>query len=172
MQTEVFKLLCVVLALFVLYLLYLWRMRALALRIQERMEERLDERERIARALHDTFLQSLQGLIMRVDGIRHRVRDDGESPRMVEKILDDADRLVAQGRSEVMGLRTSTSADALPQAFAKVAESMKDQSAAAFNLRITGTPQLLCTGTSVRLALPASSAYHRAERKGWRRLFS
>lgn len=257
-QTDAFKLLCAALVLIILYLLYLWRVRALTARMNERLEERLDERERIARALHDTFLQSLQGLIMRVDGIRHRVKDDGESPRMVEKILDDADRMVAEGRSEVMGLRTNASADALPQAFGKVAESMQDQSTAAFNLRITGTPQLLCAdvqdevvfigreallnafrharashigmdidygqtvfaiavrddgagmpaapdlpaegqghfgvtgmreraqcigaelslsstegkGTTVRLALPASRAYHRPARMGWRRLFS
>jgi len=44
----------------------------------------------------------------------------------------------------VMGLRTNASADALPQAFGKVAESMKDQGTAAFKLRITGAPQLLC----------------------------
>ncbi|HEX5344158.1 MAG TPA: triple tyrosine motif-containing protein [Duganella sp.] len=143
-QTGGFKLLCAVLLLIVLYLLYLWRMRALTARMQERMEERLDERERIARGLHDTFLQSLQGLILRVDGIRHRVKDDSESRAMVEKILDDADRLVAEGRSEVMGLRTSGSTDALPKAFAKVAESMKDQSTAAFSLRISGAPRLLC----------------------------
>ncbi|MYM67334.1 hypothetical protein GTP45_10875 [Pseudoduganella sp. FT55W] len=142
-QTEGFKLLCLVLLLIVLYLLYLWRMRALTARMQERLEERLDERERIARGLHDTFLQSLQGLILRIDGIRFRVKDDGESQAMVEKILDDADKLIVEGRSEVMGLRSSGSVEALPKAFAKVAESMQDQSSANFSLRINGEARLL-----------------------------
>jgi signal transduction histidine kinase/ligand-binding sensor domain-containing protein len=144
MQTVAFKVICGLLALAVLYLLYLWRVRALTARMQERMDERLDERERIARALHDTFLQSLQGLILRVDGIRARVPDDGESRQMVEKILDDADQLVAEGRSEVLGLRTGGgAADALQQVFAKVADSMKDQSPSVFALRASGTARLL-----------------------------
>ncbi|NYE59418.1 signal transduction histidine kinase/ligand-binding sensor domain-containing protein [Duganella sp. 1224] len=143
-QTIAFKLLCAAGVAGLLVLLFHWRMRQLTLRMQERLEERLDERERIARALHDTFLQSLQGLILRVDGIRDRVRDDGTSRQMVDQILDDADRLVDEGRSEVLGLRGGPGAqDGLAPALARVGQSMTAQFGAAFQVHNDGTPRLL-----------------------------
>ena len=44
-----------------LYMLYLLRVRQLARQYGMRLEERLSERTRIARELHDTFLQTVQG---------------------------------------------------------------------------------------------------------------
>ena len=45
--------------------LYQLRLRQAAARMNARLEERLAERERIARDLHDTLLQGFQGLILR-----------------------------------------------------------------------------------------------------------
>lgn len=144
LQTLTFKVICVLLMLVGLYLVYLWRIRLITARLQGRNEERIDERERIARALHDTFLQSLQGLILRVDGIRNRLPDDGESREMVEKILIDAEHLVMQGRNEVMGLRTSRGIqNTLQIELAKFAAALQDQSPASFSVSTDGSAQRL-----------------------------
>ena len=49
------------------------RFRQLAARMRSRAEERLAERERIARELHDTLLQSTQGLILRFQAADNRI---------------------------------------------------------------------------------------------------
>jgi signal transduction histidine kinase len=62
-QTNWFYGLCVLLCLGLLWLLYRVRIRQVSLQVRARLEERLAERERIARELHDTLLQSVQGLV-------------------------------------------------------------------------------------------------------------
>ena len=64
--------------------LYQLRLRQAAARLNARLEERLAERERIARDLHDTLLQGFQGLILRFHdammsypGTRARAATDG-----------------------------------------------------------------------------------------------
>lgn len=64
-QTGWFLGLCVVGAAVAFWFLIRIRFRQLAARMRSRAEERLAERERIARELHDILLQSTQGLILR-----------------------------------------------------------------------------------------------------------
>jgi signal transduction histidine kinase len=44
--------------------LYRYRLHQIAQQFNARMEERVGERTRIARELHDTLLQSFQGLML------------------------------------------------------------------------------------------------------------
>ena len=55
------------------WLAYRLRMAQVASRIRTRLEERMGERERIARELHDTLLQSVQGLVLRFQSVAHRM---------------------------------------------------------------------------------------------------
>jgi hypothetical protein len=64
-QTLWFRSLCVILFLVTLAGLYQLRLRQLARQFSLRLEERVSERTRIARELHDTLLQSFQGLLLR-----------------------------------------------------------------------------------------------------------
>ncbi len=68
LQTGWFIAVCAAATAAVLWLLIRLRFRQLALRMRGRIEARVAERERIARELHDTLLQSVQGLILRVHG--------------------------------------------------------------------------------------------------------
>ncbi|MCB1573398.1 MAG: hypothetical protein KDI80_05410 [Xanthomonadales bacterium] len=81
------------------------RTRWVAERIRERMQERSSERERIARELHDTLLQGIQGLILQF----HLVADDlpasDPNRKRMEGALDRADRLMSEGRHRVNDLR-------------------------------------------------------------------
>ena len=87
---------------------YRVRMRQVAAQVRGRLEARLAERERIARDLHDTLLQGIQGLIcdFRRRPIASRPRagsaTDGES-------LDRADRLLGESRDKVKDLRPAVS---------------------------------------------------------------
>ena len=64
-QTNWFRALCVAAFLLVLWALYQLRLRQIAQAFNTRLEARVAERTRIARDLHDTLLQSFQGLLLR-----------------------------------------------------------------------------------------------------------
>ena len=64
-QSKAFVALCVAAAALLLWLAYTLRVRRLRASLRYRLEERVAERERIARELHDTLLQSVQGLILK-----------------------------------------------------------------------------------------------------------
>ena len=74
-----------------------------------RLEERVGERTRIARELHDTLLRSFQGLI---SGFRSA--DDllpsrpAEAKRILEQTLDEAAQTIADAQDAVHELRSST----------------------------------------------------------------
>ena len=64
-QTHWFRAACVASFFLVLYAMYQLRLRQIRQSFNARLEERVGERTRIARDLHDTLLQSFQGLLLR-----------------------------------------------------------------------------------------------------------
>jgi signal transduction histidine kinase len=104
-QTPQFIALCVIAALGVLWLLYLMRLRAVNDRLRLRLEARMVERERIARELHDTFLQAVQGLTLRFHSAMERIPAHEPARELMEQALDSADEVIAVGRDTVLNLR-------------------------------------------------------------------
>ena len=86
-------------------LLYRWRMRYVTRRLTERLQVRTAERERIARTLHDTFLQTVQGLVLRVDAVAATLPPDAGARRQLENVLDDASQAIGEGRDQLQELR-------------------------------------------------------------------
>ncbi len=72
-----------------------------------RMEERVNERTRIARDLHDTLLQSFQGAVMMFHGLAYRLPEGSETRTMLEVIMERAHRAVTECRNAVQGLRSA-----------------------------------------------------------------
>ncbi len=110
-------------------LLYLWRVRSLTTRMRERIHERVQERERIARALHDTLLQGVQGLILSVNTATRYMRTDFErGEAMIEDSLNHAELLLSQGRDQVRDLRSGSELKhALPHALTELATHLTRQ---------------------------------------------
>jgi len=82
---------------------------AIARRLLElRLEERVNERTRIARELHDTLLQSFQGVLMKFSAVTYMLQDRPEAQKMLEVVIEQARRAVIEGRDAVQGLRSST----------------------------------------------------------------
>lgn len=74
-----------------------------------RFEERLAERTRIARELHDSLLQGFQGLMFRLQAVRNLLPErPAEAVEALDAALDRADQVVAEGRGTVEDLRQST----------------------------------------------------------------
>lgn len=141
-QTRWFAALCVLAVFGVLWLLYLLRLRRLGLHIRTRLHERHLERERIARELHDTLLQSIQGLILRFQAVAETIPAANPARQAIESALDRADQVLAEGRDRVIDLRASSAYEGeLPETFAKVAEELAQEHPANFSLVVHGVPQ-------------------------------
>ena len=138
-QTAWFRVSVVVLFLFVLGALYQLRLRQVARVVRARMEERLEERERIARDLHDTLLQSVQGLILKFHAVSKQIPADMPAHDALEKTLDHADEVLAEGRDRIRNLRVhSVSLGDLPTAFRSVAEETLEGRDAIFKTVVEG----------------------------------
>jgi len=105
-QTGWFKALCVLAALVFVGFLFNLRIRQMRTQIQARLQERLLERERIARELHDTMIQGFQGLVLTFAATIRRIAP-GEPREALEKALDRAQETLALGRDRVRDLRDS-----------------------------------------------------------------
>ncbi|MEO8938117.1 MAG: histidine kinase [Burkholderiaceae bacterium] len=75
-----------------------------------RFEERVRERERIARELHDTLLQGTQALLLSVQALSTRLRPDDPMRDMLTDTLRRADVAMTQGRDRIQNLRAATGA--------------------------------------------------------------
>jgi ligand-binding sensor domain-containing protein len=123
-----------------LYLLYFLRLKQVANHVRGRMEVRLAERERIARDLHDTLLQNVQGLILKFHVIGQRIPTADPNRQEIEKTLDYADQVLAEGRDRVRNLRASTvGLGGLPRAFQQVVEEAAPNHSSTFKTVVEGT---------------------------------
>jgi signal transduction histidine kinase len=138
-QTAWFRIALVILLLLALGALYQLRLRQVARVIRGRMEERLEERERIARDLHDTLLQSVQGLILKFHAVSKQIPADLPAHDALEKTLDHADQVLAEGRDSIRNLRVNAaSLSDLPAAFRSVAEETSQGREAIFKTVVEG----------------------------------
>jgi signal transduction histidine kinase len=143
-QTRWFYALCTLLCLTVLVTLHRLRTRQVVTRIRARLEERLSERERIARELHDTLLQGVQGLILRFQVAANRIPREHGARELLEHSIDRAEELLAQSRDRVGDLRDPLrSAVSLPEALAAEGEHLASVGAGQFKLTVEGTAREL-----------------------------
>jgi signal transduction histidine kinase len=88
---------------------YRQRLRQLSREFNLRLEERVAERTRIARNLHDTLLQSFQGLMLRFQTVDEMLpARPMEAKKALEGALDRADQAISEGRDAVSDMRASS----------------------------------------------------------------
>jgi signal transduction histidine kinase len=131
-------LICFVLVLLSLYAAYSYRVGQIARQFEVRLEERVSERTRLARELHDTLLQSFQGLIFRLQAVDDLL-SPGKAKDLLEKSLERADQAIAEGRSTVYELRSSiTTKNDLAEAIKALGEELATDESAAFHMLVEG----------------------------------
>jgi signal transduction histidine kinase/ligand-binding sensor domain-containing protein len=107
-QTTWFRLLCLVLFLILAWLAYEFRVRQISCAMSARFDERLAERTRLARELHDTFLQTIQGSKMVADDALDGPAEPLRLRRAIEQISVWLAQATEEGRAALNSLRTST----------------------------------------------------------------
>ena len=106
-----FRISCLGLFLVIVVLFYRCRMFRLTHQLNIRFQERLAERTRIAQELHDTLLQSFQGLMLHFQIAAETVLSDPhEAKEMLEQALNRADQALAESRKAIQGIRSVASA--------------------------------------------------------------
>ena len=114
-----------------------------------RLEERVGERTRIARELHDTLLQSFQGLMLLFQSARNLLPERPvEAVRALDDALVRADQAIIEGRDAVHDLRSSAVVNNdLAKAMTALGEELAtydgEQKPATFRVLVEGTPQNL-----------------------------
>lgn len=133
-----------------LWAAYQYRVRQIRWAFLIRVEERVDERTRIARDLHDTLLQSFQGLIPVFQTARNLLPGQGDrAAAVLDEGLQDAAAAIAEGRNAIQNLRTKTSVNPdldslLKSAGKELTESVEVQATApAFRVVVEGPPRSL-----------------------------
>jgi signal transduction histidine kinase/ligand-binding sensor domain-containing protein len=143
-QTGGFIALCIVGGVVMVGLLIRFRVKQISARLRGRLEARLAERERIARELHDTLLQSTQGLILRFQAVANGIPRSDPARETLEKALERADEVMAEGRDRVMDLRIPAHMwGDLQQAFATAGKDLSVESATAFRITADGAARTL-----------------------------
>ena len=105
-QTPWFGAACAAAFLVLFWGLHRFRLHQLAREFKARLEERVEERTRIARELHDTLLQSVQGVMFSFQAARNLLpgRTD-EAIGTLDKAIREGDEAIAEGRDAIQGLR-------------------------------------------------------------------
>lgn len=124
-----------------LWLFYLFRLHQISAAIQNRLDARLRERERIARELHDTLLQGFQGLVLRFQAVLQQIPTADPLHETVEKALVRADGVLIEGRERVRELRMESGPD-LRDLLAEFGTSQASESTT-FQLVVVGTAKPL-----------------------------
>ena len=127
-----------------LFALHRLRLHQQALQFNMTLEARVSERTRIARDLHDTILQSFQGVLLKFQALTFMIpKRPAEGCEMLEGLVEEASQAIAEGREAVQGLRSSTSitndlACALTQFGEKLGAEQNGQNHTAFRVDVEG----------------------------------
>jgi len=148
-QTTWFRVSCAAVFLTLLWGLYRLRIRELRHEFAVGLEARVNERTRIARDLHDTLLQSFQGLMLRFQAATNLLPERPvEAKQRFESAIDQAAQAVTEGRDAVQGLRSSTvETNDLAMAISALREELQADGTVAdstlFRMAVEGTPRNL-----------------------------
>ncbi len=148
-QTLWFRSICVIASLLLLWAIYLYRLNQLRKQFSAALEARVDERTRIARELHDTLLQSFQGVLLVFQAVANLLpaRPD-EAKQRIERGIDQASDAITEGREAVHELRSGgLSTLDLGEAISKFAKDLMSGAATEtvpeLSVQVEGTPKPL-----------------------------
>jgi signal transduction histidine kinase len=105
-ETGWFRALGVAAFLALLWAIYQLRVHQVARQFNMRLEERVNERTRIARELHDTLLQNLHGLLFRFQAARNMLpRRTEEAMEALDGAISRTEQAISESRDTIMDLR-------------------------------------------------------------------
>jgi signal transduction histidine kinase len=170
-QTWAFLALCVFAIVALIGFLFWYRVRQVSRMLRERHEARLAERDRIARDLHDTLLQSTEGLILRVYTAARQLLPGDPTREFLMRSIDLAEELALEARQKLLGLRQhSQTRPELSQALAALGLELSADTTTTFSAVKKGRVKGLAAATwdevfsiareAINNAFKHAGAYH------------
>jgi signal transduction histidine kinase/ligand-binding sensor domain-containing protein len=171
-QTIWFKALVALASIGLIWLLYRLRLQQITARADLRYAERLEERTRIARELHDTMLQSFQASLAQMQAGRNLLsRQSDRAPQAIDDAITMAAGAIEEGRNAVGDLRSSTTMrNDFGEALKALGDELAAGSDATFQLVVEGPPRELrpliqdeicrISGEALRNAFRHARAHH------------
>jgi len=167
-QTNWFRSLCAATFLMMLWGIYELRVRQLAAKFNLRLEERVGERTRIARELHDTLLQSFHGLLFRLQSVSQLLPERPlDAKQRLDSTIEQTAEAITEARDAVQGLRSSTAiSNELALTIKTLGEELAlneaNPTSPRFRVEVFGTPRELHPIVRDEVYRVASEALHNA----------
>jgi len=152
-QTLSFRIVVFTLGILLLAAMFFVRIRQVTSRerkrLEQRMADRLNERTRIARELHDSLLQGFQGLMFRLQAVRQLLPGRaGDAAKSLESALQLGDQAIVEGRDAVENLRAASFDDrdlatSLESLGAELGAEIEQRTEPSYGLVVEGRPRQL-----------------------------
>lgn len=140
-QTIWFRCLVLAVVAAVLWGLYRLRLRRVAGEISARLGERLGERERIARELHDTLLQDVQAVSLQLQVAVVQMTSDDPARTTVDTCVSYMAKAITDGRHHILDIRADTRiGEGLSEALSEYGAQLAQLWPLSFELTTVGTP--------------------------------
>jgi signal transduction histidine kinase len=121
---------------------YRLRLRQLTRQMNLRFEERLAERTRIARELHDTLLQGFLSASMQLHVAMDQAPDDWPAKPRLGRAIQLIGQVIEEGRNTLRGLRSANNDSLdLELAFSRVRQEFAGQEQSGFRVIVEGQPR-------------------------------
>jgi ligand-binding sensor domain-containing protein len=137
-QSIWFEISCALVILLFLSSAYVLRFRQVNAQIRARLYERVAERERIARELHDTFLQGIQGLLLRFHTAARSMPPESSGRKSMEEALTQSNEIMLTGRRLVQDLRNTSRAATLREELEAIGRGFQGLYATEFSIGTHG----------------------------------
>ena len=143
-----FRALMALLGVFAVVGAYQGRVRQITAALNIRTDERVRERTRIARELHDSLLQGFQGLLFRLQAVQDLLPGRAkEAMSALESVMERGDQVIAEGRATVLELRSNATAGSeLSETLTALIDELTSQSgerSAAYRIRVEGKSRII-----------------------------
>jgi signal transduction histidine kinase len=143
-QTWWFKALCVSIGILLLLAIYRLRMYQITRQLSLRFHERLAERTRIARDLHDTLLQGVLSASMQLDLAEDQLPDNSPTKPRLKRVLELLGQVTEEGRGTLQGLRSTDSEKlSLERAFSRLKQDLGNDEEIGYRVVVNGEPNTL-----------------------------
>ena len=109
-----------------------------------RTEERLNERTRIARELHDTLLQGFISASIQLHVVGEEIPKDSSARPLFDRVVQLIAQVIEEGRAAVRGFRSiDMDEEKLERSFAKIQQELGLESSFDFKVIVEGQPLIL-----------------------------
>jgi signal transduction histidine kinase len=149
----------------ILVAIFQLRLRAATAQAESRLSERLAERERIARELHDTLLQGFQVLLLRLQVAINTLPERAPAHEMLQVELNRAESALYEGRTRVRELRSHETGSAdMVEHLQRLIEQLREPASPSLRLVVAGTPQAVKIIAADEMSMFAKEALNNAMR--------